>query len=129
MDETVGLDKLAAEFSVALADFPGLTRRSFTVAELLADPKWDWGYDHGVYCFVTGTDVMYVGRALGATLGQRLWSQLHAKEDRAWAQVVEGPATRVEVFVVDESHVFMASALEAFLIDRLGLPPFNNKKQ
>lgn len=120
------LEQAYVGFGDALASHPGFGRRSFSASELLRDPKWDWGYDHGVYCFIANGEVAYVGRALGSTLGERLWDQLRSTSDPAWAAVVNGDDTRIEVFTVDREHAFLGAALEAYLIDALN-PDFNSR--
>jgi hypothetical protein len=107
-------------------EFPGFERLGFTVGELKADSSWPWGYAHGVYCFVVDDEVVYVGRALGCTLGQRLWDQLRSISDPEWEQVVTRDDNRIEVFSVSAEQAFLGAALEAYLIDRLS-PRFNKR--
>jgi len=116
------------EFGVELDTFKGFTEFDFRVGDLLDNPKWEWGYSHGVYCFVRNREAVYVGRALGSTLGQRIWNQLQSQDEQAWKQVVTDRGTHVRVFAVEDNCVYMASALEAFLIDELK-PHFNSRKQ
>jgi hypothetical protein len=116
-------------FLTELAQFPGFDESVYKVEDLWADTNWPWGYGHGVYCFAsTSGDAHYVGRSLGATLGQRIWSQMQSQQDPEWKAVVEDPTTVVRVFAVGDEHVFMASALEAYLIERLK-PKFNLRRQ
>ncbi len=109
-----------------IAAFPGFGRRSFLVGDLQADSNWSWGYDHGVYCFVVDGDVVYVGRALGNTLGQRIADQLRSTSNPAWECVVTRSDNRVEVFTVKREWAFLAAALEAYLIHMLK-PKFNRR--
>ncbi|MDZ4180940.1 MAG: hypothetical protein U1E29_17195 [Coriobacteriia bacterium] len=118
------LDRNIRDFSIALSGHPQFERLSFTASELRADSNWPWAYVHGVYCFVVDGKVVYVGRALGCTIGQRLWDQLRSVSDPAWAAVVESDDTRIEVFATDREWAFLGAALEVYLIDRLK-PSFN----
>ncbi len=126
-------DRLASqaqEFSAETSRFSGFSERSFKVGELLDNPKWGWAYGQGVYCFIVGGEVVYVGRALGATLGERIWNQLHSKDDPQWTAVVEDRDTEVRVYFADQGHTCMASAFEAYLIERLDPHPrFNRRRQ
>ena len=118
------------DFGTEVSRFPGFSEQTFQTLHLLQNPHWDWGKKHGVYCFISEGTVVYVGRALGSTLGDRIWNQLHSKEDPEWKAVVEGQQTQVRVFFVDDDDVYMASAFEAFLIGRLDPHPyFNRRKQ
>lgn len=103
--------------------FEGFERRSFTIKEL-ADPNWPWGYSFGVYCFLVDGEVVYVGRAAGKTIGERLWDQLRSTSDPDWKKVVTSDETVVEVFLVDNEATHMACALECYLTAKLE-PKFN----
>jgi hypothetical protein len=120
------LDRNIAAFSTALSEHPQFERHSFTAAELRADSNWPWARVYGVYCFLVDGKVVYAGRALGCTIGQRLWDQLRSVSDPAWAAVVESDDTRIEVFATDREWAFLGAALEAYLIDRLK-PSFNRR--
>ena len=123
------LDRSVERFVVGLHHFDGFSRRMYRVSELLDNPSWDWGHEHGVYCFVSEEhDVYYVGRALGSTLGERIWDQLHSLEYADWARVVQSPDTLVRVFSVQPRMACLVSSLEAFLISQLN-PPFNRRCQ
>lgn len=125
MPEDATLDEHTRDFTAQLASFKGFTpRRSFGVDELRSDSNWPWAAIYGVYCFVRHGDVVYVGRALGETIGERLWDQLRSLGDPDWSAVVLDPETRVEVIEVDKDRVYLAAALEAYLIDRIK-PRFN----
>lgn len=114
------------EFSELLTSFDGLgPRQSYDVSALRADSNWSWASIPGVYLFVRDDEVLYVGRAL-RTVGARLWSHLQSREDEVWAAVLDDPATRVEVIAVDDRQLFLAAALEVFLIERLK-PRFNSR--
>jgi len=120
------LDQHVQRFDRILATHPEFKRHSFTVGELNADSHWPWGYAHGVYCFVVEGKVVYVGRALGCTIGQRLWDQLRSTSNPEWEQVVTRGENRVEVFAVDREWAFLGAALEAYLIEQLA-PRFNSR--
>ena len=120
------LDGAFDGLTTAVAELPGFKRLSFTVGELRADSDWRWGFDHGVYTFMVGGTVVYVGRALGCTLGERLCDQLGSTTDPEWANVVLDDATRVDVYAIEEESAFLAAALEAYLIEKLK-PRFNKR--
>ena len=120
------IDHQVAAFLSEVGTFPGFDRLTFTVGELRADSNWPWGYAFGVYCFVVDDEVVYVGRALGRTLGQRLWDQLRSISDPDWKQVVTRDDNRVEVFSVSKEWAFLGAALEAYLIAELS-PRFNKR--
>jgi len=123
-----GLEHEVVEFELAARRFRGFGRRGFTVGELLSDRRWDWGVEHGVYCFLVGDEVVYVGRALGCTLGERIADQLRQKSDPEWAAVVEDDASRIELFTVEKDRAYIAAALEAYLIQVLAPhPKFNSR--
>jgi hypothetical protein len=122
------LDSEARDFTSSLGEFPGFERMSFAVGSLLDDPNWLWGYAHGVYCFVEDGHVVYVGRALGCTLGQRLADQLGSTDDPEWAEVVRDRANRIEVFTIDDEWLHLASALEVYLIGHLDPRPRFNRR-
>ncbi len=113
------LEKHVGDFLSALEDNPGFAKLSFSVGELRADSNWPWGKAHGVYCFVVDDEVVYVGRALGKTLGERLWDQLRSTSDPKWEPVVTRDENRVEVFSVPREWAFLGAALEPYLIDKL----------
>lgn len=118
------LDDAVTGFETSLREFAAAHPRSFTVGELRADMNWPWGYARGVYCFVSGDDVVYVGRALGCTLGERVADQLRAHQDPAWAAIVSDDDTVVLVYEFVEAQTHLAAALEAYLIANLE-PEFN----
>ena len=119
-------DQMAA-FSDLMASFDGLgASQPYDVSALRADSNWPWAAIHGVYVFVREDEVVYVGRALGTTIGQRLWSHLRSLEEPAWADVIEDPATRVEVIAVDADYACLSAALEVYLIERFN-PQFNRR--
>lgn len=71
-------------------------------------------------------EVVYVGRALGRTIGERLWDQLRSISDPEWEQVVTGAGNRVEVYAVEKEWAFLGAALEPYLVERLK-PKFNSR--
>ena len=119
----MGLVDGLRDFMASLQEFEGFERRPFTIKEL-ADPNWPWGYSFGVYCFLVDGEVVYVGRAAGKTIGERLWDQLRSTSDPDWKKVVTSDETVVEVFLVDNEATHMACALECYLTAKLE-PKFN----
>jgi hypothetical protein len=118
------LEQEFPNFMVSLREFEGFERRSFTIRELRADSNWPWGYAFGVYCFLVNSRVVYVGRAAGNTIGERLWDQLRSTSDSDWASVVTNDENTVEVFMVGKDLAHVACALECYLIAKLN-PEFN----
>lgn len=119
-----------AQFMDEVVAFSGFTDTTYTAGELRANSNWEWGYAHGVYCFIHHGEVVYVGRAL-TTLGIRIADQLRSQSDPAWARIVTDDSTEIRVFAVKEAEkdkAYMASALEAYLINRLK-PRVNSRSQ
>ena len=114
------------QFLGAVGRFEGFDQLGFTVGDLRADSKWPWGHGYGVYCFVVDDVVVYVGRALGCTLGERLWDQLRSTSGPEWTEVVTRDVNRIELFSVPKEQAFMGAALEAYLIGHLR-PRFNKR--
>lgn len=120
------LERHVAGFSTALLEHPQFKHMTFTAGELRSDSNWPWADVHGVYCFLVNGRVVYVGRALGCTIGQRLWDQLRSVSDPEWATVVESDDTSIQVFATNREWAFLGAALEAYLIDHLK-PSFNSR--
>lgn len=116
------LDQLR-DFSASIHEFEDFDQKTFTRKEL-RDPDWPWGFAFGVYCFLVDEEVVYVGRAAGNTIGERLSDQLRSTSDPDWARVVTADDTIVKVFLVGEDMAHMACALECYLIAKLK-PRFN----
>ena len=115
------LDDALAGFAGSLSRFelPDATPRR--VSDLLTNTNWPWGYASGLYCFIAHGEVVYIGRALGATIGSRIWSHLR---DEAWADVVEDDDAVVLTYEFESTDAFLVAALELYLIDALK-PRFN----
>jgi hypothetical protein len=120
----MGLVDQLRDFKVSIHEFEDFERKSFTIKELRADSNWSWGYDFGVYCFLVEGEVVYVGRAAGNTIGQRLADQMRSISDPDWERVVMADETVVEVFFVKKELTHVACALERYLIAKLK-PKFN----
>lgn len=58
--------------------FDGFRALGFWASDLIDDPDWAWSYDPGVYCFARGREILYVGRAVGKTLGERVADRLRS---------------------------------------------------
>jgi hypothetical protein len=117
------VDRKFGDFRAALMDHPEFERLSFPVQMLHDKPNWKWGYGFGVYCFVRGNETVYVGRAVGNTLGERINAHLHRSDVLEWDEVLQDPEAHVEVFMLKpewkREWAFLAAGLEMFLIDRL----------
>jgi hypothetical protein len=122
----MGLVDGLRDFMTTVHGFEGFERRSFTIKDLTADSNWPWGYAFGVYCFLVEGEVVYVGRAAGKTVGERLWDQLRSTSDPEWERVVTADENIVEVFLVGQEQLHMACALECYLIASLD-PKFNSR--
>jgi hypothetical protein len=120
------LDEALSGFSKSLARFQMPQPTCRTVGELRADTNWPWGYASGLYCFVAGGDVVYVGRAIGTSLGSRLWSHLSSLEDPEWAVIAKDPETVVLTYVYGPADAALVAALELHLIEQLH-PQFNRR--
>jgi hypothetical protein len=126
MSESRDIQVHVGEFVDGVRSFEGFQRRVLTVGELRADSNWPWGYAFGVYSFIRAGEVVYVGRAIGKTLGQRLANQLASLDDPGWAAVVRDQETVVELYEVGHDHLALAAALEVHLIQTLR-PQFNSR--
>jgi len=121
------MERLAAafqEFDATLRSFGVPAPVAYRVGDLRADTNWPWGYATGLYCFVSGGEVVYVGRAIGATLGSRLWSHLTSLDDADWAAVATDDDTQVLTYTFSPTDTHLVAALELFLI-RVLQPRFN----
>jgi hypothetical protein len=121
------LENEALAFAAEVESFPRFASRVFKLGHLLDDTNWSWGWDQGVYCFVSQREVVYVGRALGCTVGDRIARHMRS-HDPKWERILADRDTLVRVFPVAKGREYMASAFEAFLIERLH-PVLNVKKQ
>lgn len=120
------LELQVLRFDAEISRLRGFDNLSFSVGELRRDPNWSWGFDRGVYCFLVEDEVVYVGRAVGKSLGERIADQLRQQSDPEWAKVVTTDDNRVEVFAVPKERAFVAAALEVYLIRTLQpRPRFN----
>ena len=84
--------------------------------------KTAWSGKKGLYLFLNAGMVMYVGRAIGSTLGERLRSQCRSRGDERWDKILDHPGTQIKVFVFPDDAWYWAAALEALLIDRFPCP-------
>ena len=122
----IGLADGLRDFTASLHEFEGFDQKYFTIKELMADSDWPWGYAFCVYCFLVEGVVVYVGRAAGNTIGERLWDQLRSTSDPEWERVVTTDENIVKVFLVGKDLAHMACALECYLIAKLQ-PKFNSR--
>ena len=125
------LRRLEMMFLQLQVSFQGFKSQSFRAVDLIADPNWRWGFDHGVYCFTRGSEILYVGRALGKTLGERIADHLRSTQDSEWVKVVHDEETNVVVFAVEKEQAWVSASFEAFLITALQSDgfelPFNKR--
>ena len=83
-----------------------------------SDPSFDWpawGKDAGIYSFETTDKVLYIGRALGASLKQRLKAHCSSKDNEAWVEAIDSDDTRIFVFPFRFDDWYWTASVEAKL--------------
>ena len=83
-----------------------------------SDPsfKWPaWGKDSGIYSFENNRKVLYIGRAFGASLKQRLKYHCASRDNLAWVEVLESAETQIYVFILPQEDWYWAASIEAKL--------------
>ncbi|MDN4067391.1 hypothetical protein QYF50_05735 [Paenibacillus vini] len=82
----------------------------------------------GIYYFLQGGKVKYVGRAL-PTVGirSRIISQISAFGDPLWDTVITDENVEIGVVIFEQNNWYFVSALEHYLIDKLQKPVFNKR--
>jgi hypothetical protein len=85
-----------------------------------------WADGPGVYIFERAGRVEYVGRALRATLRQRLAIQVSSLGDPLWNVVLDDDATTIAVLPLPSEEWYWAAAIEAALI--VDLRPARSKR-
>ncbi len=85
-----------------------------------------WTGSKGLYLFESEGRVKYLGRALGTFLGERLRSQCRARGHEPWDAVLDDPATRVRLYLLEPAEWYWAASVEAYLIER-HRPPINKR--
>lgn len=78
--------------------------------------KWPaWGNESGIYSFEREGRVLYIGRALGASLEQRLKNHCTNRNDAVWVEAMESPQTWVYVFPFPPDEWYWTASVEAKL--------------
>jgi excinuclease UvrABC nuclease subunit len=86
----------------------------------------EWENSKGVYYFIKGDTVLYVGRALNS-LGARVKDQaLKDYTGSKWNDVVKDDEVKVGIVALKDDDWYWAASLETYLIDRL--KPQHNKR-
>lgn len=116
------LESAVSEFASRVRNLVVPAPMYFPVVEL-RDRKsahyFDWQHSAGVYWFVTGDEVVYVGRALpGTGLRARVSNQCTSFGDPKWDLVIKDDTSTVGVVPLPAQDWYWAAALEAFLIAR-----------
>lgn len=102
----------------------------FSVKQLQTNPSdWkEWSSKAGIYYFIQGKAVKYIGRALpSVTLGSRVKNQINAFGDPKWDNVIKDGDTICGVVVFPEEEWYWIPALEVYLIEKLHRPEFNKR--
>lgn len=87
----------------------------------------EWSHGAGVYYFMSGKEVAYVGRALpSVTLGTRVRANIKAVGSPAWDAVILDDTNEVGVLVFPGDDWYWLLALEGYLIQELR--PSSNKR-
>ncbi|MCG2807629.1 MAG: hypothetical protein L6413_05095, partial [Coriobacteriia bacterium] len=90
------LSQALTQFGEHLARFNAREPVQYSLSALRLNTDWPWGHAKGVYCFVRGGRIQYVGRAIGSSsIGARLWSHINSLSDPAWADVINDDGTTV----------------------------------
>jgi hypothetical protein len=84
--------------------------------------KTAWSGKKGLYLFLNAGDVMYAGRAIGSTLGERVGSQCRSRGSAAWDEILDHPDTQIKVLIFPDDGSYWAAALEALLIGQFRFP-------
>lgn len=91
------------------------------------DESWiNWKDKPGVYVFIQDGCFKYVGRALTNGLGSRAYEQINGFGDPDWDIVIKDDNTIIGFICLKIDDWFVATALEAYLINLLN-PPFNKR--
>lgn len=75
-----------------------------------------WAWKRGVYLFFQDDSIKYIGRALSVELAHRIYSQITARGDLAWDQVIDDPKTAIGVIPLEKEDYFWAASIEAYVI-------------
>lgn len=110
---------------------------SYRVEDLMPDchvggQAATWARSPGLYFFLSGDQVMYIGRATdGVGLRSRVLNQISDRRDDRWRAVLESPGARVVVVAFTAVDWYWVVALECALIEgmrKLGPLQFNKRK-
>ncbi|ASA21942.1 hypothetical protein [Paenibacillus donghaensis] len=82
----------------------------------------------GIYYFLQDDKVKYVGRALPSVgLRSRIINQITAFGDLKWDAVIHDSNVVIGVIIIKKEYWYFISALEHYLIEKLGNPEFNKR--
>ena len=100
----------------------------FTLRELRDNnDNWiNWKNELGIYVFIQGNDIKYIGRSLINGLGSRVSDQINSFGNPDWDDVINNDYVRIGLICLKQNDWFIAAALEAFLIN-LFRPEFNKR--
>ena len=129
MSECTDVLGMLQEFEKQVRAFDALGPEEHKITEVKVAEDWAWSEGIGVYYFRNASGVLYVGRALpGTRFGNRIWSHLQPGDEEWDAALVEDGSAFLGLIPMPEDQWYLAAALELYLIDSLGIPPFNKKR-
>lgn len=88
------------------------------VSDIAPRKRLKWTYAKGIYVFEIEGAVQYVGRALGAGMGERVRANIR-NGPPSWKAVVDDPRTRIRLYIFDVPDAFWSASFEARLIELL----------
>lgn len=119
------------EFSTLLSGGLSYSRRKEILQNITTKPDFNAELRSacGVYYFIQEGKVQYVGRALPSVgLRARIVNQVTAFGDMKWDTVINDMKTEVGVIIFENpAQWYFISALEHYLIEKLGKPSFNKR--
>jgi hypothetical protein len=100
-----------------------ISRATVTVASAVPlRSKFALDRGHGLYLFVNAGRVIYLGRAIGPTLGERVRSQVRSRNDPVWDSVLDDAGTAIHLWQFSHGQALWAAAFEAFLNHEFHFP-------
>ena len=87
-----------------------------------ARSKFEHSRGFGLYAFEIDERALYLGRAIGSTLGERVRSQCRSLGAKRWDAVILHERCRIHVLHIHEPHWPWAAAFETFLIREFRFP-------
>lgn len=106
---------------------PEAARRTIGVLRQNKNEDWKpWSDSAGIYYFVRGDEVVYVGRATpGVCIGNRVGRHLDSFGNPDWDEVIRDDETTVVALPFPPEDWHWLATLEVWLIDSPQRPKFN----